>query len=151
MRFLSVLIICLFSLSAQAAKIDRTEINNLLKQIKSQPLLHDAQTGIWLDPYSGEIVLDLLENKLRLALDIIDDRDEQLKVQKGIADNFIKIIGNYEYVMKEYTETVDKTLEKITHEIEIPWYKKPAFMYAYGVATATVVFGVSVYTLDKVR
>lgn len=151
MRFLSVLIIFLFSLSVQAAKIDRTEINNLLQQIKTRPLLHDAQTGIWLDPYSGEIVLDLLENKLKLALDIIDDKDEQLEIQKGVADNFINIIGNYEYVMKEYTTTVDKTLEKIIHEIETPWYKKPAFIYAYGVMTATAIFGISVYTLDKIR
>lgn len=147
MRFLIALIILASSFPVYAAKLDRSEINKTLKSIKSVSLTHKGQKGVWFPEADADILLNLVTEKFKLSLDIIDAQEEQSKAQKSAIDSY-KLSGeNYEKLATYNLNMFDVAMKHIP-KLEPPdysWYEKPGSTFIWGYVAGTVVTIVTAY------
>ena len=134
MKFLTVLII-LASSSVSAQSIDRSKINQSLQEIKTIPLSNNGKDGVWFEKKDAEIVLDLVKNKFKLALDIIDDQAAQAESLK-IAVEALKL-SNQSYldladINKQMFDVAMKHMPDLDPP-EPPWYKNSKATFVFGI------------------
>jgi len=151
MRLLSVFAVLVFSSSVYAQKIDRAEITKAVKDLKPVVVKNQGADGIWFSTGDAEKLLNLVEKKLPLALDIIDAQDQQI-TSLNTAINLYKLtIQSYnEYA--NYNKDMLNTALKYFPELrppEPPFYKQPVVVYIGGVLTGAAIIVVSAYVLDK--
>ena len=79
MRLLIVWGILAFSIDASAEKLNRSELNKVLENLHPVKVKHQGKNGIWFSEEEAEGILGILDEKLPLALDIIDNQDIQIK------------------------------------------------------------------------
>ena len=151
MRLLITLGILACSFNAYAEKLDRTEINKALRDLKPVPLKNQGQDGIWFSTTDAEKLLGLIEKKLPQALDIIDAQDSQIATLKTSVDLYKATVSSYnDYAT--YNKNMLDTALKYFPELkppEFPWYEKPAVTYIGGILTGAAIIVVSAYVLDK--
>jgi len=115
----------------------------------------DGKDGIWFDAKSAEILLDLVQNRLKLALDIIDAQGSQIgSLNQAIAAYKLSSAQYQELASlnRSMFDTVMEQLPNLTPP-EPPWYSSSRATFIYGVVVGgAVVFAASylaVQTLDN--
>ncbi len=137
MRFLIVLTILVYSATASAQQLDRAEINKALQSIKSVPLKHKGQDGVWFSVDDADKLLQLVQKKLPQALDTIDAQTEQAKALNIAIDAYKTSNNQYLKVAELTMSALDVALKYIPQIIppNPPWYKSGKAVYIYGVLT----------------
>lgn len=143
MKFLIVLIISIFSTSAFGQKLNREEIRKQLQNIHSITLENQGKEGVWFPKESAELLLDLVSNKLKHSLDIIDNQDNQIKALQSTIDAYK--LSNQSYIrLSELNKNMfDTAMENLANldSSELSWYETPKATFIYGL----IVGGVVVY------
>jgi hypothetical protein len=134
-RLLVVLGIWACSTTAYADKLDRTEINKLIKGLNPVVLKYQGQDGIWFSAADAEKILEALQKKLPLALDIIDSQDSQIATLKTSVDLYKATVASYsDYA--NYNKSMLDTALKYFPDLrppEEPFYSKPSVVFISGV------------------
>lgn len=145
MRSLIVLIICAFSTSSLAAEqINRAEINKSISNIKSIPLKHQGKDGVWFSKTDAEILLDLITDKLKLSLDIIDNQSIQIAALKSAIDGYKQSNKSYLDLANLNRQMFDVAMKHLPdlNPPEPGWYESSTATFVYGlVVGGLVVFG----------
>lgn len=144
MRFLLVSTILFFSSVANAQDINRSAINERLKQVQSIPLKHDGKEGVWFPKADAEFILDLVSTKLKLSLDIIDNQSIEIGALKSAVDGYKK--SNEQYLkLADLNKAMFDVAMKHMPDLVPPapsWYESPKATFIYGVVVGgAVVFG----------
>lgn len=153
MRLLIVLGILAYSNLAIAEKIDRTEINKIIKSLSPVSLKYDNKDGIWFSSEQAEGLLWLIETKLKQSLDLIESQDLQIIALKECNSLYKLSIANYMSYADFNKQMLDSALSYFP-ELEPPtyaWYKGRTASYIYGVLTGTVIIITSAYVVQKVN
>lgn len=138
---------------AVAQRLDRTEINRIIKGLNPITLKNQGQDGVWFSNADAEKILGILEQKLPQALDIIDAQDQQLASYKLAIDLYRSTISSYDQYA-DYNKQMLDTALKYFPELRPPtqpWYEKPALIYIGGVLTGAAVVVISAYALSTVH
>lgn len=144
MRSLIVSTILIFSSVAYAQDIDRTAIRERLKTVRSVPLKHNGQEGVWFPKSDAEFMLDLVSNKLKLSLDIIDNQNVQIAALKSAVDGYKQSSKQYSELAELNRTMFDTAMKHMPdlHPPEPAWYESPKATFIYGlVAGGAIVFG----------
>lgn len=141
MRFLIVLTILASSSISNAEKLNRSEINKSLAGIKSVPLIHKGQKGVWFPEADAEVLLNLVSIKLRLSLDIIDDQSDQIDKLNISIENYKEVSNNYKQLAQYNQDMFDIAMKHIPNlkPPEYSWYEKPGSMFMWGAITGAIV------------
>lgn len=141
MKYLIVLIICAFSASSFGKKLDRSEINESISNIKSIPLKHNGKDGIWFPKEDAELLLNLVTNKFKLSLDIIDSQNLQIAAQKSAIDGYKLSNESYMDLSSLNKEMFDVAMKHLP-DLNPPkpsWYESPKATFVYGLMVGGVV------------
>jgi hypothetical protein len=151
MRFLTALIVYIFSSTAYAQNVSRAEINSALESIKSIPLKHNGQEGVWFPKDDAEIILSIIEEKLPLTLDIIDKQSEQIKLLETALTSYKASNEHYKELVGLHRQMFD-TAMKYLPKLDAPdpaWYETTKATYIYGVITGAALIVGAAWVLDN--
>jgi len=153
MRLLTVLGILAFSTTANAEKLDRTEINRALKSLKPTQVKFQGKDGVWFSEDQAEIVLGLLEDKLPSALDLIDSQDMQITALKNAVNAYKISTNSYKETATYYQQGLNDVLQAFPKlkPVQYSWYEDRTATYIYGIITAAGTIALSAWILDKAQ
>jgi hypothetical protein len=121
--------------TASAGKLDRSEINKLVKGLTPVVVKYQGQDGVWFSLSDAEKITEALQNRLVLALDIIDDQDSQIASLKTTVDLYKATVMSYnEYA--NYNKAMLDTALKYFPDLrppETPFYEKSQVAFVGGV------------------
>jgi hypothetical protein len=133
-RLLVVLGIWACSTTAYADKLDRTEINKLVRGLNPVVVKYQGQDGVWFSTSDAEKIIEALQKKLPLALDIIDTQDSNIATLKTTVDLYKATVASYsDYAT--YNKSMLDTALKYFPDLrppETPFYEKPSLVFVGG-------------------
>jgi hypothetical protein len=133
MKFLIALII--LGSDGASTDLDRSEINKSIQNIRSVPLEHNGEEGVWYPKADAELLLGLI-GKLSLALDIIDDQSKQIKYLKISKNSYKEASQQYKgvAVMNKDMFNIAMTNLSSLEPVDYAWYETPTATFLYGLA-----------------
>lgn len=142
MKFLIGLII--LGSNSLPNELDRSTINNSLHDIKSVELDYKDKEGVWFSKTDAEIILNLISDKLILALDIIDNQTLEIDLLKNSIKSYKLSIQQYKNLSDLNLKMYNITMEHISNmeHVEYVWYESSTATFVYG-----IIIGVSVILL----
>jgi len=147
MRLLIASIIFGFSFNAFADDLDREAINDALINIKAVPLKHDGKEGVWFPKADAEILLELVTNRLKLSLDIIDTQTIQIKALKDVVESYKASNTSYAELAEHNQQMFDVAMKHIP-ELDPPepsWYETPKATFIYGIIVGVAITAGTTY------
>lgn len=143
MKFLIVSIILISNNLTYAQTINRYELKKYVENIHSVPVKHNGKDGVWFIKKDAELLLDLVSNKFKLSLDIIDNQNAQIIALKSAIDGY-KSSKNLYLEMATFNRTMFETAMKYMPNLNPPepsWYENSKASFIYGV----VIGGVTIF------
>lgn len=151
-KYLIVLISLIFSINTYGQSIDRLELNSSLSNIKATPVEHNGVNGVWFSNEDAEIILDVLEKKLPLAIDTIDKQDKQIQSLKIAVDSYKEVSKSYSDIADLNLKMFNVAMENVPKIIpsEPAWYESQKAMFMYGILVGGAVMLGSTYLAVQV-
>lgn len=153
MKSLIVSIILISNPVFAAGKINRAEINKSLSDITSVPLVHEGKQGVWFPAESADVVLQLIETTLPIALRIIDSQAEQILYLKDANLSYKTAIVQYKQVgdlNKEMYKIAMENLPKFS-SLSPPWFDTTTAWFIYGIVVGVATIALASWVLDNVQ
>jgi uncharacterized membrane protein len=151
LKRLLIVFVLLISSSAHADQLNREQLRKIVQGLNPVVVKNNGQDGIWFTKIDSERILEVLEKRLPLALDIIDAQDRQIESLKSSVDSYKSSLVLYQeystYNLKMF-EVAMKSVPDLKPP-ELMWYEKPATTFTYGVVTGIAIVVTSAYILDR--
>ena len=100
LKRLLIVFVGLISSSANAEELNRDQLRKLVTGLNPVVTKNNGQDGIWFPKTDAERILEILEKRLPLALDIIDAQGKQIEALKGSVESYKASTALYQ----EYSE-----------------------------------------------
>ncbi len=133
--------------------LDRTEINNRLRGLRSTNTTLNNIEGIWFPKRDAERLLSLVEETLPQALDIIDHQTKQIEALDHAIKSYKESIDWYIQYANHNRQMLDISLKNFRdfQQPQYAWYENRIATYIYGILSATAVLLTSAYLLDQIQ
>lgn len=145
-----LIVLVSFVSSANASELDRTQLRKLTEGLTPVVVKNNGKDGIWFSTTDGDRILEVLEKRLPMALDIIDAQDKQIESLKSSVDSYKTSLALYQeystYNLKMF-EVAMKSVPDLK-PVELSWYEKPHATFTYGVVVGVILVVTSAYVLD---
>jgi len=141
------------SATVYAEKLDRTEINKLIKGLNPVALKYQDKDGVWFSASDAERIAEALQKKLPLALDIIDNQDTQITALKTSVDLFKATVKSYDDYA-DYNKSMLDTALKYFPELkppELPFYEKSPIAFIGGVVVGVGTMWLASQVVNNVK
>jgi len=144
--------VILISSPVFADELDRAQLNKDLKGINPTVVTYNGQKGIWFTTEDGDKILQLVEKKLPLALDIIDVQNKQVLALQESIDLYRKSSLEYKEVAEMNRKMFDTAMNSLPN-LKPPttlWYENHKFVYVMGVLSGIGVMVAASYIIKSI-
>jgi hypothetical protein len=151
LKRLLIVFVGLISSSANAEELNRDQLRKLVTGLNPIVTKNNGQDGVWFPKTDAERILEILEKRLPLALDIIDAQGKQIEALKGSVESYKASMALYQEYSEYNLKMFDVAMKSFPDlkPPELGWYEKPSTTFVYGVVVGVVLVVTSAYVLDK--